>query len=245
MRYTAGTDIGLKREKNEDNFYAKVYDENNALFVVADGIGGYSSGEVASKVAVNEIKDKVELNLDKIIKMNENEIKEFFRNLVIKANEKLYNLQISNPKYKGMGTTIVIASKINGKIYYTSAGDSRVYYIGDKIEEIKQITVDDTYVNALLKQNLIKKCDIENHPQRHVLTKALGVFSKIDVEVKMLDNNKGYLVLCTDGLTNMVTNEDILNTVKNTNFMLLSDTLIDMANRNGGIDNVTVVVVEI
>lgn len=245
MRYTARTDVGQKRENNEDNLYARIYDENTALFVVADGLGGYSSGEVASKVAVNNIRDNFEVNLDKLKKSDEIDIKQFFNQLIQITNEKIYSMQMANPKYKGMGTTIVLVGKVNGKIYYESVGDSRLYYIDENKQSIEQITSDDTYVNELLKKNLIKKSEAETHPQKHVLTKALGIFNKIDVQVDILIKDKGFLVLCSDGLTNMLSNEDILKTVKENNFLILSDSFIDKANINGGTDNITVVVVEI
>lgn len=245
MRYTAKTDVGLKRDNNEDNLYARIYDENTALFVVADGLGGYSSGEVASKVAVNNIRDNFELNLDNLKKSDEDDVKKFFKQLIKITNEKIYSMQMANPQYKGMGTTIVLVGKVNGKIYYESIGDSRLYYIDESKQTIEQITVDDTYVNELLKKNLIKKSEAATHPQKHVLTKALGIFNKIDVQVDILIKDKGYLILCSDGLTNMLTNEDIIQTVELTDFDLLADTFVDKANRNGGTDNITVVVVKI
>lgn len=245
MRYTARTDVGLKRENNEDNLYARIYDDNTALFVVADGLGGYSSGEVASKVAVNNIRDNFEHNLDTLNKSDEHDVKQFFKQLIKITNEKIYSMQMSNPKYKGMGTTIVLVGKVNGKIYYESVGDSRLYYINEIKQNIEQITEDDTYVNELLRKKLIKKSEVDTHPQKHMLTKALGIFNKIDLHVDLLIKDKGYLVLCSDGLTNMLTNEDILQTVGNTEFSVLADTFVDKANRNGGTDNITVIVVEI
>ena len=132
MRYTARTDVGQKRENNEDNLYARIYDENTALFVVADGLGGYSSGEVASKVAVNNIRDNFEVNLDKLKKSDEIDIKQFFKQLIQITNEKIYSMQMANPKYKGMGTTIVLVGKVNGKIYYESVGDSILMKINNQ-----------------------------------------------------------------------------------------------------------------
>ncbi|MBO5477569.1 MAG: serine/threonine-protein phosphatase [Clostridia bacterium] len=245
MRYTARTDIGQKRENNEDFLFAKIYDENTALFVVADGLGGYSSGEVASQMAVNSIKDNFELNLDVLRASDEEKIKQFFKQLIIVTNDKVFDVQKSNKKYNGMGTTITLVGKINGKLYYESVGDSRLYYIDANKENIEQITVDDTYVNELLKKKLIKKSEVENHPQKHMLTKAIGIFNKIDTQVDILNKKSGYMILCTDGLTNMLTSEDILQTVRLNRFLALSDIFVDNANRNGGTDNITVIVVEI
>jgi len=245
MKYTARTDIGQKRENNEDFLFAKIYDDNTALFVVADGLGGYSSGEVASQMAVNSIKDNFELNLDVLRASDEEKIKQFFKQLIIVTNDKVFDVQKSNKKYNGMGTTITLVGKVNNKLYYESVGDSRLYYIDANKENIEQITVDDTYVNELLKKKLIKKSEVENHPQKHMLTKAIGIFNKIDTQVDILEKDKGYLILTTDGLTNMLTNEDILQTVRLNRFLALSDIFVDAANRNGGTDNITVIVVEI
>ena len=152
---------------------------------------------------------------------------------------------MSNPKYKGMGTTVVLVVKINNVMYYSSVGDSRLYYIDKESQTIDQITIDDTYVNELIKKKIIDKSEASTHPQKHVLTKALGIFNTIEAEVNTLSKSEGFLLLCSDGLTNMLKNEDILQKVTSTNFMTLSDELVDSANRNGGTDNVTVVVVEI
>ena len=245
MKYTAWTDIGQKRENNEDFLFAKIYDDNTALFVVADGLGGYSSGEVASQMAVNSIKDNFELNLDVLRASDEEKIKQFFKQLIIVTNDKVFDVQKSYKKYNGMGTTITLVGKVNNKLYYESVGDSRLYYIDANKENIEQVTVDDTYVNELLKKKLIKKSEVENHPQKHMLTKAIGIFNKIDTQVDILEKDKGYLILTTDGLTNMLTNEDILQTVRLNRFLALSDIFVDAANRNGGTDNITVIVVEI
>lgn len=245
MKYTARTDIGQKRENNEDFLFAKIYDDSTALFVVADGLGGYSSGEVASQMAVNSIKDNFELNLDVLKASDEEKIKQFFKQLMIVTNDKVFEVQKSNKKYNGMGTTITLVGKINNKLYYESIGDSRLYYIDVNKENIEQVTVDDTYVNELLKKKLIMKSEVENHPQKHMLTKAIGIFNKVDMQVNVLDKKDGFLILTTDGLTNMLSNEDILQTIKLNRFPAVSDVLVDMANRNGGTDNITVIVVEI
>ena len=130
-------------------------------------------------------------------------------------------------------------------MYYSSVGDSRLYYIDKESQTIDQITIDDTYVNELIKKKIIDKSEASTHPQKHVLTKALGIFNTIEAEVNTLSKSEGFLLLCSDGLTNMLKNEDILQKVTSTNFMTLSCELVDSANRNGGTDNVTVVVVEI
>ena len=245
MRYTARTDVGQKRDNNEDFLYAKIYNDSTALFVVADGLGGYSSGEVASQIAVNTIKDKFEDNLSKLQKYSEANVKDFLINLIEETNGKVFSIQNANDKYKGMATTVVLVAKINNKLYYESVGDSRLYYINPSKDNIEQISTDDTYVNELVKKKIIDKRDVENHPQKHILTKAVGIFSNVEVQFDVLDKSEGYLVLCSDGLTNMLTNEDILQTVNSENFLNLADKLVSIANANGGTDNITVIIVEL
>lgn len=245
MRYTARTDVGQKRENNEDYLFAKTYDDNTALYIVADGLGGYASGEVASKIAVNTIKDNFEQDIDKLNKLDEESQKQALVDFVRIANERVFSIQNSNDKYKGMATTVVLLAKLNGKLYYGSIGDSRLYYIDSNKTKIEQLTVDDTYVNELVRKKIIDKRDVENHPQKHILTKAIGIFGNIDMQMQSLEKENGYVILCSDGLTNMLTDQEILETVAEENVLVISDKLVDKANKNGGTDNITVVVIEI
>lgn len=162
-----------------------------------------------------------------------------------KINGEIYKMEKSSPKYNGMGTTIVLVAVIYNKVYYLSVGDSRLYYISNDRNSIKQITEDDTYVNTLLKTNAIEQKDVENHPQKHVLTKAIGVFKDIKTELHVLNETSGYLLLCTDGLTNMLDNEDILQVLQMKKFENTADEYIKKANENGGVDNTTVVVIKL
>ena len=144
-----------------------------------------------------------------------------------------------------MGTTVVLVSKVYNEVYYLSVGDSRIYYIDDNFEKIKQITEDDTYVNTLVKTNVINEDEALTHPQRHMLTKAIGVFKDVDFNVSTLRDKDGYLLLCTDGMTNMLSNEQILDVFKNEKFDKIAEALVKKANENGGNDNITVVVVKL
>ena len=116
MRYTSKTDIGLKRENNEDCLFAKIYDEDNALFIVADGLGGYSSGEIASQTVAKSVREDFEAKLDVLKAGEKKKVKEYLAKIVLNANNKVYSMQTSNPKYKGLGTTIVLVAKISGDI---------------------------------------------------------------------------------------------------------------------------------
>ena len=154
-------------------------------------------------------------------------------------------MEKTSEKYSGMGTTVVLVAFVYGKIYYLSVGDSRIYFIDKKKNLIKQITEDDTYVNTLLKTNIIDESEVENHPQKHVLTKAIGVFKDVETDIKILMEKDGYLLLCSDGLTNMLDNNEILNVIKNNNFENVANEYIKKANNNGGVDNTTVVVIKL
>lgn len=243
MRFVTKTDVGLKRTNNEDSYFAKEYNENISLFVVADGLGGYEGGEIASKILTIKFSRYFEDHIEQI--SNSKNIEKILLNALDEGNKQIYNMEKTSEKYKGMGTTIVVVAIVYGKVYYLSVGDSRLYYIDSVMNSITQITEDDTYVNTLLKTNVIDESQVENHPQKHVLTKAIGIFKDIKVEVNLLDKKDGYLILCTDGLTNMLDNKEILNILKNTAFDIVAKKYIKEANDNGGVDNTTVAVIEL
>jgi protein phosphatase len=161
------------------------------------------------------------------------------------ANKKIYDLEKTDEKYKGMGTTLVLLLKVKSNLYYMSIGDSRIYYLSSDFSKLEQVTIDDTYVNELLRTNVITKEEALNHPQKHVLTKAVGILKNISTEVKILEKEKGYILLCSDGATNMLKEEDILNIFSKSSFEKLAEDIITKANSNGGVDNITVIIVEL
>ncbi len=243
MEFITKTDVGLKRNNNEDSFFAKKYNDNVSLFIVADGLGGYEGGEIASKILTIKMsryfeEHTLDLKNDKLI------VKSLIDGLN-ESNRQIYKMEKSSQKYSGMGTTIVLVAIIHGKIYYLSVGDSRLYFIDSNKTSITQVTEDDTYVNTLLKTNVINEEEVENHPQKHVLTNAVGVFKDVKSQVNTLNEKEGYLLLCTDGLTNMLDNDRILSILKNNKFENVADEYIKEANNNGGVDNTTVVVVKL
>lgn len=245
MKFTAKSDIGKKRANNEDDFYVRKINNDFYLYIVADGMGGYECGEVASSIATSSISSFLEEKAQIINKADTQSIKAILKEAVNFANSEIYNLEKTDEKYKGMGTTVVLVSKVNNEVYYLSVGDSRIYYIEDNFEKIKQITEDDTYVNTLVKTNVINEDEALTHPQRHMLTKAIGVFKDVDFNVSTLRDKDGYLLLCTDGMTNMLSNEQILDVFKNEKFDKIAEALVKKANENGGNDNITVVVVKL
>lgn len=246
MKFIAKTDVGKKRSNNEDAFFTKMYNEDISLYIVADGLGGYESGEVASNILIQVFSECFEQSIKNIdSNITDVKVKSILTSALLTANEKIYKLEKTDAKYKGMGTTIVLVTKIYDKIYYLSVGDSRLYFLDEKLSYIKQVTEDDTYVNELLRTNVIGPEEAKDHPQKHVLTKAIGIFSKIDVTVRKINAKSGYLLLCTDGLTNMLTDIEILNNFKKYRFDELAEGLVSKANFHGGNDNITVVIVKI
>lgn len=244
MEFVTKTDVGVKRKNNEDSFFAKKYNDDVALFIVADGLGGYEGGEIASKILTIKMSRHFEEHLYDNLKSDKVVKKILLEGLEI-CNDHIFKMEKSSKKYSGMGTTIVLVAIIYEKIYYLSVGDSRIYYIDNDITKIKQITEDDTYVNTLLKTNVINESEVENHPQKHVLTKAIGVFKEVKTEVNILKEKEGYILLCTDGLTNMLDDSRILNVIRNNKFDNVAKEYVKEANNNGGVDNTTVVVIKL
>lgn len=246
MKFTAKTDVGKKRSNNEDAYFAKEYNENVSLYIVADGLGGYESGEVASNILIQVFSTCFEESIKDIdSSITDSKVKSILTKALLTANDRIYKLEKTDVKYKGMGTTIVLVTKIFDKLYYMSIGDSRLYFLDKDLTRIRQVTEDDTYVNELLRTHVIGPEEALNHPQKHVLTKAIGIFNKVDVSVRKLNSNGGYLLLCTDGLTNMLDSTEILEIFRKYDFEELAIKLVFKANLRGGNDNITVVIVKI
>lgn len=242
LKYYANTNVGKQREKNEDYFKVGTYEGYN-VYIVADGMGGYHGGEIASKLATEETFENILKAIDKGLINSPNGIGLTIIDAIKRANNKVYEYSRKDENLKNMGTTIIVAIEKDNKLYYASLGDSRIYKYTKKLE---QITIDDTYVFALLKDGIITEEEAKVHPQRHVLTKALGIGKKIELSYNEVDIKEGDVILmCTDGITNMISNpkiEEILVKNKDTD-LNVADTLIKEANSNGGTDNSTAVVI--
>ncbi len=245
MDLVAKTDVGKKRVNNEDSYFIKTYNDDISLVIVADGLGGYASGEVASKMLVDTVSLYIEDYLNVLVSLDEEKIKEILSLAVVKANKIIFDKEKTDIKYKGMGTTIVAVLKVKNTLFYISVGDSRIYYIDSKLENITQITSDDTYVNELVKTNVITKEEAKVHPQKHMLTKAVGVCETLNVLAYKINVQEGILLLCSDGLTNMLDDLNILEIVKKSKFDKLVSNLIKEANNSGGVDNITVAIIKL
>ena len=240
MKFFAKSDIGKARETNQDSFYISQPSQTTGLYIVADGMGGYNGGDIASRLAVTAAKDYIEENFIKVEHSKE-ELQKLIKNAIEYANMLVYEKSKENKELEGMGTTIEIVLAYNNRVYIGHIGDSRVYRIRKSF--IRKLTVDDSYVQKLIKDGTITKEEAINHPKKNMLTKAIGCTSYVEPVVSV----KGFLkddmiVITSDGLTNMVSEDEIYKivTTNNTN---PADELIEKANNAGGIDNITVVIV--
>lgn len=238
------TDKGLVRPNNEDNFYL---DESAGLLVVADGMGGHASGEIASKMAVDFIKDyfkNIEEGRAPIVGQYRDDCSEITNRIgsaIRLANMAIYEAAKSDSKLLGMGTTVVAALLNGNSLSVAHVGDSRAYLI--RAGDVEQLTDDHSIVYEQVKRDLITKEEAMKSDMKNILTRAVGIAPNVEVDFDELTLADGdILVLCSDGLSAMVSDDDILSTVVSTNNPASAcEKLIDMANKNGGRDNVTVI----
>ena len=240
MIYYAHSDIGKARDKNQDSFYIPKEDDNLKLFALADGMGGYKGGEVTSKLAILSAKNYLETNFEKIEHTKE-AILELIKSSMEYANMVVYEKSKEDDNLEGMGTTLELCLIYNNRVYIGHVGDSRIYRI--RKDFIRKLTTDHSYVQKLVKDGTISKEEAVHHPKKNMLTKALGCTSFVEPDVTV----KGFLkddilVLTSDGLTNMVKDQEIFDIIK-FNIDIATDKLVDKANENGGLDNITVIIV--
>ncbi len=227
------SDIGLKRALNED--YALYFEGTDfKIYVVADGMGGHNAGEVASKMAAERIVDYVKCNFSKL------EEKELITKAIEDVNREIFNFSMTNDKLNGMGTTVTACLITKRNIYVANVGDSSC--IGVKNGMIKKITKDHSLVQELIDSGTISEMEAVNHPKKNIITRALGTSSNVNVDVFNLMNDEyEVLLLCSDGLTNEVTKEEILEVINNeSSYDSIANRLVDMAKEKGGRDNITV-----
>jgi serine/threonine protein phosphatase PrpC len=238
------TDKGLVRPNNEDNFYLDV---PAGLLVVADGMGGHASGEVASKLATDVIRDyfkNVREGRSPIIgdyREDCSEITNLLGSAVHLANQAIFEAAGSDPKLQGMGTTVAAVLINENKLSIAHVGDSRVYLV--RSGNIEQLTDDHSIVYEQVKRSLITKEEAQQSDMKNILTRAVGIAPAVEVDLDELTVTDGdILVLCSDGLSTMVSDEHILSAVTTAdNPAGACEELISRANSNGGKDNVTAI----
>ena len=234
--YSFLSDTGSVRLNNDDDCLVCCNSNGDVLMIVADGMGGHQRGDYASKNAVSFIKDEFEC---KSKFLNSLDVYLFLIKSLSRINRQLYDIAHTNSSYKGMGTTIVIGLIYNDKLFVLNVGDSRLYRL--KNNELSLLTKDDSYVNYLFNTGNIKYDEMKTHPQRHVLTNALGLFKHVRFDLKKYKYNGESILLCSDGLYNNAQNKDIENIIKTNDLVDQKvKSLVNLANFNGGSDNISV-----
>lgn len=236
----AKTDIGKAREINQDYYSISKPEDHLQLFILADGMGGYNGGEVASRLATEAARSYIENNFNQIEHTKE-EILNLIKNAVEYANMVVFEKSKLVSELEGMGTTLDICFIYNNKIYIGHVGDSRVYRIRGGL--IRKLTKDHSYVQQLVEDGKITREEADHHPKKNMLTKALGCTAYVEPDIRARNLEPGdILVMCSDGLTNMVEEKEIYRVVKE-NPETSPKTLVDLANKAGGYDNITVITI--
>ena len=240
IRSYATSDVGKVRELNEDYFSVSYPEDEIQLFVLADGMGGYNGGEIASQLAVNSVKNYISSNFENA-KQTREELLELVKSASQYANMVVYEKSQSSEELKKMGTTLDICLIYQGKAYIAHIGDSRIYRYRKGF--FRKLTKDHTYVQELVDVGKITKEESINHPEKNMLMKALGVapFIEPDVMIKGFMKDDIYL-MCSDGLTNMVS-EDNIRRIIDENPVDSTKLLVQAANDGGGVDNVTAIII--
>lgn len=238
LRSYAVTDIGHRRQINQDYVYLSETPVGNIpnLFIVADGMGGHNAGEFASRYAVETIVEEVKASFERNPTI-------ILSKAINKANAFIRQKACGDKALMGMGTTIVIATCIGKYLEVANVGDSRLYLVNDRIE---QVTIDHSLVEEMIQRGGIDRKSARNHPDKNIITRALGVRNTIEADFFNLELEAGDIVLlCSDGLTNMVEDEDIRKILKSgVSLKERAETLVRMANDNGGKDNISVIIIE-
>ena len=238
MKTVGNSDIGRVRKNNEDAFRFGRIDNNVSWAVVCDGMGGAAGGQIASTTAADMVGKKIEKCYHK--SMSESSIENMLLSAITTANVTVYDHAIADEFLNGMGTTIVCAVVKNGVACIAHVGDSRCYLIHDG--EISQQTKDHSLVQEMLDRGEITKEEFEHHPIRNIITRALGVAEKVEIDFNTIEFGEGdVLLLCSDGLSGYVDEAKMLSLFKKTPFERYPSKLIEEANLAGGKDNITAV----
>ena len=237
----AKSDKGKVREINQDYYYISTSLDEVQLYILADGMGGYNGGEIASSLAVETAKKYVENNFKEIEK-DRDSIIQLLGSSIEYANMVVYEKSKENPELQGMGTTLEICLVYNNKVYIGHVGDSRIYRIRKQF--IRKLTQDHSYVQKLVKEGTITKEQAEKKKKKNMLMKALGCNAFVEPDVMV----KGFLkddilIICSDGLSNLV-DQQTMYEMASKNMEQATKDLVKLANERGGYDNITVVIVK-
>ena len=232
MSFHIFTNIGNKRKKNEDSYLILQPEKGVAILAVADGMGGHNAGEVASEIAIESIKDYSFNFADNIIKQ--------IKSAVNEANENILNYEADDINYQDMGTTLTLSVLKDNKLFYGHVGDSRIYLFND---QLNQVTRDHSLVNDLIENKSIRPDEAFDHPKKNIITQALGIDKDLEIQTDQINiTDEDIIMLCTDGLSDMIRFENIEEVFqKDKKLQEMIDELGSQALKNGGTDNITII----
>lgn len=240
MNMTGFSDKGLVRSSNQDAFAIGTMDDGSNWAVVCDGMGGANGGNIASRLAVDYFSASLKAGYRS--GMSESSVKNLLETAVNAANIRVFDKSRESKELNGMGTTIVAVLIIGKTAYFSHAGDSRAYSFSNG--ELTQLTRDHSIVQSMIENGKLTPEEARFHPRKNVITRALGVEESVSPEFNVYDLNDGdQLLLCTDGLTNFVDLGAIAD-VLSADPESKAEALVEVANKNGGGDNITAVVIE-
>lgn len=236
MEYAFITDPGKIRDHNEDSVSIVLNQNQEYLLVVADGMGGHKNGEVASSIVVSHIEKRFK-EVEKV--GNKEEAIELIRQIVSEANVLLYQYTVQNPESKGMGTTLVLALLTKDFLLFGNIGDSSGYVF--KNQKLYKMTVDHTLVNLLVRSGELTEEEAKDHPRKNVLMRALGAQTTVEMDIFDVESDVDGIFLCSDGLTNMLDDEQIARVLNDGNPVTKElEKLIYKCNNRGGNDNISI-----
>lgn len=242
MRVYGRTDVGRIRPNNQDAFICGTLSRNTVFAVVCDGMGGANGGNVASAMAVKVTAERLVENYRE--NMTIESIHNILESAVAAANAEIYDEAQDHPSLSGMGTTIVALVVSAGRVCVAHVGDSRAYSLHRADRSIRQVTTDHSVVQEMLASGKLTQAQAKNHPRKHFITRALGVEPTVECDFYEFPYpENGMLIVCTDGLTNMVDPDEINIIAYSSGKDEIADRLIAAANMSGGSDNITVAVV--
>ncbi len=238
MKTFSITDTGVTREMNQDYYFATDTNLGNLpnLFIVADGMGGHKAGDYASRHTIERVVASISRN-------SSDEPVTIIQEAISKANELLVAESNEDETKSGMGTTLVIATLVGDKLIVANVGDSRLYVISDMV---RQITRDHSLVDEMVRLGELNPSEARSHPDKNIITRAIGAQKNVKADFFEVELAKDdYILMCTDGLTNMVRDEEILDIVRSDKEPeAIAQKLVKMANDNGGRDNITVTIIK-
>ena len=260
MYFLGKTDIGKQRQTNQDNFLTMRVCDNVTMFVLCDGMGGTNGGNIASSLAIRTFADHIEqalaphIDAEDMCRTDEISFPALINDAVSAANRAVYMRARENSDLTNMGTTIVAALAADDEIHIANVGDSRMYMLEGR--NLTQLTHDHSYVQMLVDMGQLTKEEAATNPRRNILTRAVGTEPTVDADVMTVDmpDPGSYLMLCSDGLYNFISEKEFINIVRkkykdyddddyDAELTLKTKLLVDTANANGGGDNITIILI--